>query len=108
MPDLHQNFAPVGPAGFSVRVCLSWRVWVAVSEVVAPIAWDRALDHFPVSEASFQKLRAANAALRASNTDLEESNRESVAVLEAAEAKIIELSPVSPSLSMSLIEHTLR
>ncbi len=67
----------------------------AASEVIAPIALDKASDLLPVSEASFEELRVANAALRASNADLKQANNNQVAVLEAAEDKIRELTPVS-------------
>ena len=48
-----------------------------------------------MSKASFQELKATNAALRASDASLKQSNSNQVATLEAAEAKIKELSPVS-------------
>ncbi|CAL5222400.1 g4759 [Coccomyxa viridis] len=67
-----------------------------LSEVIAPVTLDKASDLLPVSEASFEELRAANAELRASDASLEQANSKSVAALEAADAKLKELFPGSP------------
>ena len=67
--------------------------------MVGPVAFDKAQDLLPVSKASFQELKATNAALRASDASLKQSNSDQVATLEAAEAKIKELSPVSRHVS---------
>ena len=65
--------------------------------MIAPVVSDKASDLLPASEASFQELRAGNAALRASNANLKTINSQEVAVLEEAEAKLKLLYPVSPS-----------
>ena len=70
----------------------------AASQVVARIVPDKADDLLPASKASFEEVRAANAELRASDASLEASNAESVAILEAAEAKLQEIFPVSSNL----------
>ena len=75
----------------------------AVSEVIAPVTLDKASDLPPVSEASFEELRAANAELRASDASLEQANSKSVAALEAADAKLKELFPVSVGYSSCLL-----
>ncbi len=68
----------------------------AASQVVGPIAQDKADNLLPVSKAAFAEVRATNAALRASDASLEASNAQNVAVLDAAEAKLQELFPVGP------------
>ena len=59
--------------------------------MIAPVALNKASDLLPVSEAAFKELRTANAELRASDAKLEQANSKSVAVLEAAKAKLKEL-----------------
>ena len=68
----------------------------AASQVVGPIAHEKAENLLPVSKAAFAEVRATNAALRASDASLEASNAQNVAVLDAAEAKLQELFPVGP------------
>ena len=67
----------------------------AASEVIVPVALDKASDVLPVSEAAFEELRATNAELRASHASLAQANSESNDLLEAAEVKLKELFPVS-------------
>ncbi len=67
----------------------------AATEVVIPVAHDKAEGLLPVSKAAFAQVRATNAELRASDAMLAESNAQSVAALEAAEAKLQQLFPVS-------------
>ena len=71
--------------------------------MLAPVARDKATDLLPVSEASFEELRSDNAKLRASDAYLEGSNRQSNAVLEAAEAKILQIFPVNPTYLAQLL-----
>lgn len=75
----------------------------AASGVVNPMAQDNAWELLPVSKASFGELRAANAEMRASNADLEESNAKETAILEAVEAKLLEISHVRSHMCFSVL-----
>lgn len=73
---------------------------------MGPVAREKAEGLLPVSKAAFQEVRATNAALRASDASLEASNAQSVAVLNAAEAKLQELFPVCPNPLVSALALT--
>ena len=68
--------------------------------MVLPMERNQASGLLPVSEASFEALRVANAGLRASNSNLERDNSQETVILEKAEDKLKQIFPVSPDISL--------